>query len=529
MKEHITSFLRRHIFFVLLIAGLLYTLPVYNKYWAPFDEGIITTAAERLLSGELPYKDFFIVMYPPGQIYVLAALMKTFSSPLIAGRIYTVFTSVGISLLAFYMTQLLTRRFSISLFSWFLVLVSLAPRLGAIPTPIWPGVFLALCGLFMYMFYLEKMKQPYILFTGVLAGLAILFRHDIGIFALLAILGSLFTRFFYDKKALREIVLVLVGASIVILPCIIYFASKSAMPDMAESLILFPFIHEKTAGLHFPKPCFNPVMIFHGSLYFIKANQYYIPILVYVLTAFYLVSMFLKKMLHKKENLMLLAVLLFGIFTFNQVRIRTDPAHLLTVIQPAVVLFGFVIYNTHYKKTKTGFFRYAICALILMLFVLLSVKNVDKYIKNTFRKPYKKDIVKTRFNGESIYIPKDETTDIIDIVNFIKEKTKEHERIYIGNIAHWKDDFGGSTILYTLCQRLPSTKYYEILPGLITQKKVQEEIVISLSKDNVTHIILQDIELPGPNADGHQELDRYIEKNFEPVKKFGKYNIYEKK
>lgn len=536
MLENIKIFFKKNSLIALGAASLLYTFPVYNKFWAPFDEGIIVVAAQRLLAGEIPYKDFFIIMYPPGQIYVLAFLFKFFSSPLIAGRIYTVFVSVGISMLVFYMTRALTKRTAISLLSWFFVLVSLAPRLGAIPAPIWPGVFWGLCALFAYMQYLENPRHLSIVLTGILAGLSILFRHDIGIFAFFSIVGSLFIRMWYKKTAFREITLFATGALITILPFAIYFVSKSATKDMVNSLILFPFIHQKTAGLAFPKPCLDLSMIFHGSLHFIKVNQYYIPILVYLFMFIHLLNELFRKRLGEKENAMLLSVLLFGLLAFNQVRIRTDPAHLLTVMQPAVILFGFMMHKTLSLRfnLKSGvLLRYGISALILTLFGLLSVKNIDKYIKNSFRKPYRQDIIGTQFGNEIIYVPKEEKDEVVNTLEFIDKNTLPGERIYIGNITHWKDDFGGSTILYFLAGRLPSTKYYELLPGIPTNPDVQHEIQNSLLKHGVRLIVLQDIDLGNMRKENITKnkriLDDFIERHFGRVKKFGKYNIYMKK
>ncbi|MGB2706256.1 MAG: glycosyltransferase family 39 protein [Candidatus Omnitrophota bacterium] len=520
----------RGLFFILLVVSLAYTLPAYNKYWAPYDEGIITVASQCLLAGELPYKDFFIIMYPPGQIYFLAFLFKIFSFSLTAGRIYTVLLSVGISLLVFYMTLMLTKRRLISLLSWFFVLVSLAPRLGAIPSPIWPGVFLGLLTIYVYMRYLENPKYSYIILAGIIAGLAVLFRHDIGIFAIASVLGSLFIMAIRDKKAIGRAAVFSASAFVVITPCIAYFVSKSASRDLMKSLIFFPFIHQKTASLPFPAPCFNPNMIFHGSLSFIKINQYYIPILVYFFAFIYLVSRLFKKELYKGENLALVSILLFGIFTFNQVITRTDPAHLLTVIQPAAILFGFLAHKALLQEPSPWIKKaplYAAVAILLFLFMLLSVKNMDKYVKNNFRKVYKKDVIKTQFDRGSIYVPKDEREEVLKTLRFIKKNTSSGERIYIGNIVHWKDDYNGSILLYFLADRLPATKYYEQAPGLLARAGVQEEIRDSLAKHKTKLLVLQDIVLP--RSRGDSLLDVFIRKNYKFVKKFGKYNIYLKK
>jgi len=518
---------KNKLFFILLAAGLAYTLLAFNKYWAPYDEGIIAVASQCLLAGEIPYRDFFIIMYPPGQIYVLAFIFKIFSSSLIAGRIYTVFLSVGISLLVFHMTVVLTKNRLLSVLSWFFVLVSLAPRLGAIPAPIWPGVFLALLTLSAYMRYLENPKNFLIVLTGLIGGLTVLFRHDMGIFALGAVFISLIINALCNRRRVRELFLLVAGALLATLPVVLYFTHQAAAKDAINSLILFPFIHQKTAGLPFPGPCLNPDMIFHGSLAFIKVNQYYIPVLAYFFTFIYLLGCFFKRKIQEKENLALAAVLLFGVFTFNQVVTRTDPAHLLTVISPAAILFGFLAHRA--LRYKFGLrintlSLYSAGAILLFLFSLLSIKNIDKYVKNNFRKICKGDVIMTRFGRGAIYVPKDEREEVLETLRFIRENTAPGEKIYVGNIAHWKDDFNGSILLYFLADRLPATKYYEQAPGLLVDPEVREEIKNSLAKNNVNLLVLQDIVLP--RLHGESLLDDFIRKNYKLDKKFGKYNIY---
>jgi hypothetical protein len=534
----------KKLFLILAVISLLYTLPVYNKYWAPYDEGIITVAAQRLLAGELPYKDFFIVMYPPAQIYVLAGLLKVFSGSLLAGRIYTALVSVGISLLVFYMARALTKNVKLSLLSWFAVLVSSAPRLGAIPTPVWPGMFLGLFSVFVFMRFLENERPPYAFLAGAAAGLSALFRHDIGFFASAAIAISFFIKLLHDRKTRRGMALFASGVFFMILPCVVYFMQKSATKDMADSLLFFPFTGHNAAAMPFPRPCFDLNMIFHGSLHFIKVNQYYIPVLVYVSLAVYLLKKLIAKKLGDKENLMLLAILLFGVFTFNQVRVRTDTPHLLTVIQPAAVLFGFMLHRTfstpgmksftslglkRFKLFRFMHFARVYTLLILALFTLLSIKNIDKYVKNTFRKVYKKDIIKTAFNCGTVYLPKEGRADLLNTIGFIQKATLPFEKIFLGNIAHWRDEYGGSLILYFLVNRLPSAKYYELVPGLLSNTAVQEEIKNSLLKHDVRLIVLQDIDLAADSLGSVFILDNFIRENYQPVNKFGKYNIYMQK
>jgi len=540
LGKRLKSFLERHLVLILFTVSLIYTLPVYDKYWAPYDEGITLVASQCLLAGEVPYKDFFIIMYPPGQVFVLAGLLKLFSFSIIAGRIFAVFVSVATAMLVFLMTRLLTKSRWASLLAWFVTVVALAPRLGAIPSPIFTGMLLALAAIYAYMHYLEELETRWIISAGALAGLSVLFRHDIGAFAIIAIGASLFARLIFNKKTVKKTFkgsgLFLASAFLVVLPCVLYLADKSAIHDAIKSLFLFPAVHQKTAVLSFPVPCFDPRMIFHGSLHFIKINQYYIPILVYLLALLYLLTAFARKTFHEKQYFSLIALLAFGVLTFNQVRIRTDTAHLLTVIQPSAIIFAGAIHRVFLQKFSFRpkvFLRYLITSFILFLFMLLSVKNIDKYIKNTYKKPYRKDIIKTDFRRGTVYVPKEERPQILDTLDFIEEKTLSSDRIFIGNTAHWKDDFGGSIILYFLAARLPSTKYYEFAPGITTDPAVQKEIKNSLVKYDVKLLVLQDVDLGGQKKEEApkeiQVLDDFIEEHYSPAKKFGKYNIYLRK
>jgi 4-amino-4-deoxy-L-arabinose transferase-like glycosyltransferase len=517
---------------LLIILGCLFTMPVYDKYWAPFDEGIIAVAAERLLAGEVPYKDFFMVMYPPGQIYVLGLLFKVFPAPLTAGRIYTVLLSVGIATLAFLMTRELTGKRGLSLASWFIVLVSLAPRLGAIPAPIWPGIFFSLLTLCLFMKSVQGDRRGLMAGAGLSAGIAVLFRHDLGFFAACAVLTSLVVRAFFERERRGDIARFIAGGMAVVIPCAVYFMHQSAWKDLIASLFVFPLEHRTMTGAPFPAPCLDPNMIFHGSCHFIKINQYYIPPLVYAAVLVMIAKGIVSKRRYSKELLLPVAILLYGVLSFNQVRFRTDPAHLLSVLQPAVILGFYFIDRTYALRSRRGmkkFVPYAASILMVLLFSLLSIKNADKYIKNCFRKVYRNDIIKAQFGTDSIYIPREEREDVLSTVEYITRMTRTGEKIYIGNRVHWKDDFGGSVLLYALADRIPSTKYYELLPGLVTDPRVQEEIRDSLNS-GVKLIVLQDIDTGAHDPRSIPEeqliLDGYIEREFKLAKKFGKYGIY---
>lgn len=520
---------------LLWLAGFLYSFPVYNKYWAPFDEGIIAVAAQRLLAGEILYKDIFIVMYPPGQVYFLAAIFKIFAGSLIAGRIYAVLLSLIITMLVFFITRRLTGSLAISVLAYLVMLTSLAPRLGAIPTPIWPGILLALLAIYMFIRYLDASKLLYITASGLIIGAGIAFRHDIGIFALAAILVPL-TLKALKERSFKAVSIFLAAIVLITAPWVSYFIRLSAGNGMFGSLIAFTSIHEKTARIFFPKPCFDLNMIFHQSLYFINVNQFYIPVVAYTFIAGLLFVKLLKRELFRPVNMSLLTIALFGILTFKEVAVRADPAHLLMMISPAVIISAYIGKDALTRKfsVRPGILiKYILTIVLSFLFCLLIIKNIDKYMKNSYTKVFKKNIIRTSFEKGTIYVPKEEREDVLNAIKFIRENTDVGERIYLGNSVHWKDDFGGTLLFYYLADRLPSTKFYELLPGLVTSKEFQEEVAGSLVAKDVRFLILQDVDTGALKKEDAPKdsliLDDFIAQNYQQIEKFGKFNIYKRK
>jgi 4-amino-4-deoxy-L-arabinose transferase-like glycosyltransferase len=88
IPEH--SSLDRRVVVWLFLASFLYHL-LFLRYTAVEpDEGIILQGAQRVLSGEIPYRDFFTFL-TPGSFYLLALLFKVFGSSFVVARTGLVF------------------------------------------------------------------------------------------------------------------------------------------------------------------------------------------------------------------------------------------------------------------------------------------------------------------------------------------------------------------------------------------------------------------------------------------------------
>ena len=145
---------------------------------APHDEGLMLQAGARIASGQWPYRDFWL-NYPPGQPVVLAALQEVFGNSLLAWRVLATIVQAVVALEAY---RLARRRApeSYALLAWLAVAAVMA--WPSLPTPNAPALALAFGAL------LAARSRPSL--GGALAGLAFVFRFEIGVAALV---GALLT------------------------------------------------------------------------------------------------------------------------------------------------------------------------------------------------------------------------------------------------------------------------------------------------------------------------------------------------
>lgn len=525
-----------------LILSFLYAFPIGNKIWHAYDEGWILVNADLISEGSIPNRDFR-VLRPPGQFYILSLLFKVFGKSLMIGRTYTIVIHALICLIVFLITSKLC-RLRYAFYSWFICTVSLVPRLGAMPCPVWSAMFLALLSLMTLLFYIKRRSYFWLIITGCLVSLVFLFRHDIGIYTLLS---ESITVFFLSvstyspkdlfslsklKKILLESILFLIPTTIVSAAFIYYFTKHSALNDMFYQLFYFPLkIYPQTRSIPFPKFCFNPNMLFHQSMYFMTVNQLYIPIFIlFAMFFLFIVRMFRQRRL-LREDFILLALSLTGLFYLNFIRVRTGIMHLVPILPVFLILFGFLI-SRIYEAVYFYRHKYLRKAILIVIFIFMGsfvIKNVDNYTKHTLRKPLQGKIKLVEFELGNVYIPEQDAYSVKEVVSFVRSNTANSEKIFIGNTSHVETQ-GNDVIIYFLSQRLPATKYHMFEPGVTDQAEIQKEMIESIERE-VNLIVLVDV--PMPKQIKAREitcpLDNYIKREFILIKNIGRYYIYRRK
>ena len=151
------------------------------------DEGIILQGAQRIVTGQVLYRDFF-AFYAPGSYYSTALLFRIFGSSLIVARAALVLTGGIFSVL----TYLLARRVCSR---WSALLAVYASALTCLPFRFlvthWDSTLCAGLALYSLVLWTEKSHWAWPLATGCLAAFTCLFEQAKGFGLILGLVAGI--------------------------------------------------------------------------------------------------------------------------------------------------------------------------------------------------------------------------------------------------------------------------------------------------------------------------------------------------
>jgi 4-amino-4-deoxy-L-arabinose transferase-like glycosyltransferase len=141
------------------------------------DEGIILQAAERVLRGEIPYRDFFI-FYTPGSVYLQAASFKVFGDSLLVARTGIAFVGAACSVVTYCLARRVCSR-KISLFAaGMTTLVSVTYRFVVVHN--WYSTLFTCLAVYAAVRLLESGQKSWAFLTGSLIASTILTEQSKG-------------------------------------------------------------------------------------------------------------------------------------------------------------------------------------------------------------------------------------------------------------------------------------------------------------------------------------------------------------
>ncbi|WPD21677.1 MAG: hypothetical protein SD837_15895 [Candidatus Electrothrix scaldis] len=497
---------------ILFAISVGYLVPVLSMRVGLYDEGIVLTGADRILKGDIPYRDFWTI-YTPGQYYTLAFLFKVFGSSILVERIYDIFVKAAISVLSFVIVLQLDFSRKVALVSWAMSLFWVAYMQFAV-YPVYPALLLIYLSINSYFNYIRKYNIQSLIFCAVFIAITALFRHDFGAMAFLAVTITIFIKIFFLKEGKRREIVYFIGAVFIVsLPFLAIAWMKIGLNVLVNQMILLPAeIMPKYRWVPYP------------DLSFINIEFYVVPLVVFIGNIIG-IALILKK--QEKNNLLIQGILLvslLGFFLLNQVRVRSDLVHLLPAAIVSFLLVPF-IWRGFYEVFSLTVSR-IMYLLVIIMFSASFFKAVILNKRHSLR--YRNVVAVELSRAGCASIP----LDLQYTISYIQNNTSKNDSIYVGVTDH--DQFiANDTIIYYLSERNYATRFNQFDPGVSNTLDAQKIIIGELERKKTNLLVLSNSYWYEPNETRFNFnvniIDNYIKKCYNIDKVIGKYLVLKRK
>jgi 4-amino-4-deoxy-L-arabinose transferase-like glycosyltransferase len=232
----------------LFVFSVLYLL-LFRRYTTMDpDEGIILQGAQRILGGQVLYRDFFS-FFTPGSYYLYVFLFKVFGSSIVVARTALAVMGAGCSVVSYVLARRICSRTTAILLGTLVTLTTVPYRFLVLHN--WDSTFWACLAVYSAVRMLESPGRKWALALGSFVSLTILFEQSKGV-ALAAglALGFLTIAVFGKEKKLwtaRSMAALLAGLLWPLGLTAVYFISQGSFGAMLADLA-WPFHHYSIAN-----------------------------------------------------------------------------------------------------------------------------------------------------------------------------------------------------------------------------------------------------------------------------------------
>lgn len=463
---------------IFLLSIVVCSIPLFltfNKGINYFDEGYIIEGARRILTGEVPYRDFHFI-YTPGVIYLLAFSLRFFGQYIIVERI----AAMVVSIIGVIFLGLLIRRQTKNNLLMFLSMVSYTLWGPTHINFLWP-IMVVLPLIFIYLFLL---LESHFFLAGSVAALVLLCKHNLGG----ALVISLLCYFVCVKRSRRQILMICTGFMSVITLFILHLlATRSFFPFLADmnTYTIQEILVKKSFSVPFPTQPIGKFLlyIFPGVVSFILSGL----------------------ILHKKNKKLLIIPLtiftlyLFGIFP------TPDWTHLTPFISLMGILFALIF---HIVRNK--------CQPLIYLLMMMSISAgiYSVLMRNYYR--WEAPLIQHTHcfsSGRMKYMCIDEKNYAIitQTVLPIQKQTTKNGYIFA---------FYNNPLYYFLTQRDNPTPFIDF--NVVIGKEAELKVIHSLLQKKVVIIITR---FP-PQNNQSTIINNYIKENYTPLSSVYEFTIW---
>ena len=522
-------------------------------------------ASERVLEGAVPYRDFH-TLYPPATFYLNAALFKwlgvSLYSALLGVLIFKVLTVVVIYLSS---RQLMPRVWALA--AALSSLLWLRPNGPFKSVPMHYGALLLALAMCLLLMHEKQQKLVLIFLAGVSLGLLALFKHNIGVYALL---GSVLLLVFEDlgdsrqtsvcrgsngalyrlsdklkfvgHRSYRRAFILLIGCAAVILPALVYMQVNNALAPMIRTLLFGPgefllsrlaiplspvapvllvaalavstYAAHKLRGR--PAIAFGLLLMLNAaiSVFVLLGNQadvnqiiFYLPMLV---LGCGLVIAVLTNAVAVAQRRALLIVFIFSAAALMELFPRFAREQSIASMPFVMLLLFYLLYvlRPAIRTLAGGAPQYRLALAVLpMTFLLIEGRLFfNTYFDNALR--FKAGTEVSIERGRGVYFPAATAAVIDNAVSYIQQRVPTD-----GNAFAQSD--AGTSLLFLSNRKNVSNAQFWIGVGV-----TQEERAATLDRidKSQTKLIITSDEVLA--AEKYEPMRDYIERNFKPSVRF---------
>jgi hypothetical protein len=506
------------------------------------DEGYIVNGATRILAGQVPYRDY-LFMYGPGQLYALALVFRTGGGSLDVERVYDSIIRMGILVLIFLILARATGSRWAALLTSALALISFS-IVGFYNYPVLPALGLALLAAVCEVnFFFREMRPIFACLCGLFVGLAGLFRQDIGVLlvvaiistgAILALVSARGNMRVASRTLVRGVAAWTIGIATAVVPALTALAILAGPGPLINGLVLYPLTG--VLGVRtLPLPPFIafPASEFAGNYTFRSYLEFTIApwLTLYGTVAVFAASAVLvarrlstRRPAPGELAVWLLAFSVAGLAFVPLGLSRFSFIHFLPAWIIASLLLG-LIAGASFKNNAWPSGAVAMLGMVTLSAAFLIAPL--RFFAANGPQLWPRDCAGLVERAACAPEPAGQT----DAIQYIQKHTSQGEPIFVGNSRH-DTAFVSDIMFYFLADRPNATSYDDLAPGVVTTVPVQQSIISDLERVPARYVVTSEQfssseELNDSRASsGVTLLDDFIRAKYGAVAHFGYYTVW---
>jgi len=539
---------RRFPWIALALVSIAAQLACMDATVGTYDEALVLVGADRVLRGDMPYRDFW-TYYGPASYYLVAGLYRVFGEFALVGRGFDIAAKTATVALVVALVLQFGRRSA----AWVAGVLSLGLLLylRAYSAPLFPAMAASLATvLALHRTSIDARPAPAFL-AGVALGVTTCFRHDLGAYTLLAA-GVFLIQLARDAPTgqRRAVVLPMVGwiaagYAISLGPVVAFFALNVPAAELYQDFVDMPFsVYPHVRALPFPSIA---SAVRTGSPRKLSALIVYAPL---VVTAVALATELLRRRSASatetsdagagdalaRHRLFGLMVLLGALFYIKGV-VRVSPLHMGASLILSVAVLGAAI-----ARARNPAWRLVLASTAGLAFLALLAKpmipTMERSAGGTVTTAWVSDrwIIHAKALCSQPVLPRLRCLrlepDSSAVAAYLLQHGGSGQRVYVGLGRHDKIHAANLALTFGAAVVAP-TRWHDLHPGVQTRADVQAQMIRELSAEPLAYVVLDrqwdDVSEPNESArsSGVTALDDYLAAHFAPVFRAGSLTVLE--